>query len=525
MIGHFLFSGKLSWILPFPAAALLGWALTFVTRAIAIRFSIFARPNARRRHPKLTPLLGGLTVYLVIAPILTAIWVLVPSDGGHDGSVAALLIASSLVFATGVLDDFLEIRAGHKFFGQFVAAMLILVTEPNLPVIFENYQVPHWLGYPLSFVWIVGLTNAYNLIDGLDGLCAGLATISGLALAAMLPPGPAQIMALSVAGTAAGFLVHNFNPARIFLGDSGSLLLGFMLGALSFKIQLSGPLAPAAALMVFAFSVPILDTSLAIIRRTRLSRSVFAGDRGHLHHRLQHLGMSVRKTAVSLYLLHAYFGLSAWTIWRGSPEWGWMAFVTALPVLFIVVKGLKFTEHLLSYQSARLSYSFLSDELDALSDLEPARQVVSDQMRHYEQTQEPFSVVLIDCSAYIQQIVHAHPTRIVNFYVSLYGTIKARLRKTDLIVRPTELVFAIILPKTWDHEGEHAKIFDFLRKELKSLQEAHGIFQGDPLHPEGYKLLVYPKDRARILRAVDFSEQGLVSSPRKDLGRTRRKAA
>ncbi|MCM2322216.1 MAG: undecaprenyl/decaprenyl-phosphate alpha-N-acetylglucosaminyl 1-phosphate transferase [Oligoflexia bacterium] len=487
------------------SAALSAWALTFLARALAMRFSIFAQPGLRRRHDKPIPLLGGVAIFFAVSLIATSAWLAaVPGVTGRE--VASFLIAMGLVLGTGVADDWLELRARHKLVGESLAAILIMAMEPNLRVIFLEYGVSPWVGYPLTLVWIVGLTNAFNLIDGLDGLCAGIAAISALALVAVLPPGFGSLLAMILAGAAIGFAAHNFNPARIFLGDSGSLLLGFTLAALSLKVRLAGALPVAAAVMVFLFLVPILDTFLAMYRRARQSRSLFAPDRGHLHHRLQNLGLSVPKTAGTLYLVQGYFCLSAWCMWRGAVEWGWSAFLLAMPALAVFVRVLKFTEQLLSQQSARLSYHFLSDELEALADRGPLRAFVREQIQLYEATREGFSVVLMDCSTYLQQILQNHPTRIVNFYVSLYGTIKGRIRQTDLVARPSELVFAIVLSKTWKTEGAHSLIFEFLRNELKTLQEAHGIYQSKPDVPEGFKVLTYPKDRAKILRALNLSD-------------------
>lgn len=485
----------------FVAGALGGWTLTFAARALALKYGVLAQPSARRKHQKPTPLLGGLGIYSVL--LLALAYTAWKSDS--TAYIVAFIVAVSMVLAVGIVDDWVELKAAPKFLTQFAAAALILAFEPNLPKYFAEYGISGWIGYPIAWLWIVGVTNAMNLIDGLDGLCSGIAVLTALAIAVLAPSaGVGAILAPALGGAAAGFLVHNYTPARIFLGDSGSLLLGFSLAVLSFHIPAQSSAVLSLGVLALLFGLPVLDTFLAVYRRVSQGKPVFTGDRSHLHHRLVNLGVSARASFLVLIAVQAYAAVAGVVLQSGAG--GWASVALALPFAALFLYGLRFTEYLLSYQSARLSYLFLSDELERLADRERVIAFVKEQVERYDLMREGFSVVVMDCSKYLPQIVAESPMRLVRFYVSLYGTLKARLRHSDLISRPSEMQFAIVLPGAWEIEGRHSPIFDFLGSELGRLQEEYGIYRTDPRSPEGFRILTYPRDRAKIWKALGLQD-------------------
>lgn len=501
--------------LGFAVSAISAWALTYASRWLAHRFGVLAKPSARRRHEKPTPLLGGFGIFVVVFSALGFLtyqaWTSY-ADVAEARYLSALMGSMFLLFGMGAIDDAIELPARPKFLVQLIASGMVIAFEPNLPAIFNQYGVPDGIGYLLTFVWVIGLTNAFNLIDGLDGLCSGVATVASLTVAVlMVPGGNGPMIGTVLAGAALGFLVHNFHPAKIFLGDSGSLLLGFTLSVLSLKIPLTGPLPMAASVMVFTFGVPIIDTTLAIIRRIKMSRPIFSGDRSHLHHRLQNLGFTVPKASLMLVIAQMYLGVAAMAILSGGWDAGWAALALSAPVIYFGLRALKLTELMISTQSARFSQLFLSEELRDLSDESRLRSFLMEQIEQYQETRTRFSVVVMDCSVYYEQILSQSPSRLVSFYVGLYETLKGRLRKTDMIVCPTELQLAVILPKAWEITGKDSPIFDFLKTELKRLQETYGVFQGDPRTPEGFRVLVYPEDRAKIFRALNVADDAAKS--------------
>jgi UDP-GlcNAc:undecaprenyl-phosphate/decaprenyl-phosphate GlcNAc-1-phosphate transferase len=189
----------------------------------------------------------------------------------------------------------------------------------DLPVLFGSHHFPWFVGLPLTVLWVLAITNAFNLIDGLDGLAAGSALFSTMvvfAVALVSGSGLVSLMALALAGSILGFLRFNFSPATIFLGDCGSLFIGFMLSALALQGAQKAPTLVAVAIPVVSFGLPILETALSIIRRVLGGRPVFTADREHIHHKLLQRGLSHRQVVVTLYAVSALFALlSLFLLW------------------------------------------------------------------------------------------------------------------------------------------------------------------------------------------------------------------
>ena len=233
-----------------------------------------------------------------------------------------ILAPASLVFALGVYDDLRPVGPYVKFAVQGAAATLLFAGGfqiLNLPVLFGKHSVSWFIGWPLTLLWILGITNAFNLIDGLDGLAAGSALFSTLvvfAVSVVTHSNLVSLMSLALVGAIIGFLRFNFSPATIFLGDCGSLFIGFMLGALALQGAEKAPTALAVAIPVVSFGLPILETALSILRRFLSGRPVFTGDREHIHHKLLQRGLSPRQVVITLYAVSAIFALlSLFLLW------------------------------------------------------------------------------------------------------------------------------------------------------------------------------------------------------------------
>ena len=218
-----------------------------------------------------------------------------------------VLSAAMIMLALGVVDDLRGLRAKHKLLVEILVALVlcaldIRITYLHLPGVFEIHF--GWWSWPLTVIWIVGITNAMNLIDGLDGLAAGIAAITCAPIAVFaLASGQmlAACVMLSLLGSLLGFLLHNFNPAKIFLGDSGSLFVGFLLASLSVYCSVKAPLAVGLAAPLLALGLPLFDTLGAVIRRFLERRSLFCPDSGHLHHKLICLGLTQRRAVLLMY--------------------------------------------------------------------------------------------------------------------------------------------------------------------------------------------------------------------------------
>ncbi|MGE7022728.1 MraY family glycosyltransferase [Solibacillus cecembensis] len=319
--------------------------LTPLVKRLAIRIGAVDAPNYRKVHARIMPRLGGLAIY---AAFMIGIILLKVVTGFQSEYLYAILIAASIIVLTGVIDDMREISAKAKLLGQIVAACIVVfgggihIQIVNLP--FGGELSFGWLGIPLTIIWIVGITNAINLIDGLDGLAAGVSTIALITMAAtamLLGDGIVIALASILAAATIGFLFFNFHPAKIFMGDTGALFLGFMISVIAL-LGLKNVTVIAFVIPVIMLGVPISDTFFAIVRRFRMKQKWSDPDKSHLHHRLLDLGFSHRQVVLLIYAMAAMFGLFA-IIFSMASVWGAILIITVLLVaieLFVEIIGL-----------------------------------------------------------------------------------------------------------------------------------------------------------------------------------------
>jgi len=268
----------------------------------------------RRMHSRPIPRMGGLAIFLGFL-LSTLIFV------DMTGQLRGMLLGAVVIVVLGIFDDIYDLRARFKFVVQIIAA-LIAVLSGNLieslsnPNIFSAnlYWDLGWLAYPVTVIWIVAITNAVNLIDGLDGLACGVSTISSmtmLVIALVVSDGPVAVMMGALAGACIGFLPYNLNPAKIFMGDSGSTFLGYVLAVASIQGLFKFYTIISFAVPFLMLGLPIFDTCFAFIRRIAHGQSPMHADRGHVHHRLIDMGFSQKQAVAVLYIISAILGLSA----------------------------------------------------------------------------------------------------------------------------------------------------------------------------------------------------------------------
>lgn len=305
--------------LGFGLAMAIVWALTPAVGELARRMGVMDEPAARKIHQVAIPRLGGIAIFFgVIVPGLLFL--------SNEPAVRGILAGAALITLLGVLDDIRDIRPLTKFLGQLAIAVLLVLHGVNV----QNLSIPGvgilslgLLGIPFSLLWVVAFMNIVNFIDGMDGLAAGVCAISSITFAIIaisLGRYDMGILAAVVAGATIGFLWHNFHPASIFMGDSGSLLLGFLMAAISLQGFLKGVATIALLIPLLVLGIPIFDTGFAILRRVKNRRPIYAADRGHLHHRFSNLGYSQRQTVVILYSWSALMSLLALSM-RFAPVW------------------------------------------------------------------------------------------------------------------------------------------------------------------------------------------------------------
>jgi UDP-GlcNAc:undecaprenyl-phosphate GlcNAc-1-phosphate transferase len=297
-------SGQAANLLAVAAKALvLSLFVTPIIRDVFRCYDVVDQPGTRKVHRYPVPRVGGIGICIAYAIALLS--TPEPQDwAGYEASLWSLLPAAAIIFATGLLDDFWNLRPMAKLGWQVLAAAVVYWQGLRIEAI-GHLELPLLLSFPVTLFWLLLTTNALNLIDGLDGLCTGVGLVATLSLfAAAMLNGHMTLayMTLPLAAALFGFLCYNFNPATVFLGDSGSQLIGFLLGC--YGMIWAQKTAAAFGLMVplLALSVPLLDVSLSILRRYLTNRPIFGADRGHIHHRLLDQGLSVRQAVGVLYL-------------------------------------------------------------------------------------------------------------------------------------------------------------------------------------------------------------------------------
>jgi UDP-GlcNAc:undecaprenyl-phosphate GlcNAc-1-phosphate transferase len=323
----------LKYLLTFSLATFVAGAGTPLVALLARRLGAICQPRADRWHREPTPLLGGIAVF---AAIMTTALLL----GPRDRQLAGLLVGISLVFLLGLVDDLRPLPAQGKLAGQIAAACALVAAGIHVDL---GVSAPLFaLELALTLLWVIGITNAFNLLDNMDGLSAGIAGIAGLMLCfhnAAQGHVELAILALAIAGAAAGFLIHNFHPATIFMGDCGSMTFGFALSGLALMSArgAASDLFLAVLVPIAILGLPIFDTTLVTIVRRLNGRPVTLGGRDHLSHRLVALGLSERGAVLMLYAISAGLGaLGLVALYLGF----WTALATgALAVVGVVLFG------------------------------------------------------------------------------------------------------------------------------------------------------------------------------------------
>ena len=396
----------------FAVAAVIAWLLVPVAERVAWRIGAVDYPNERSLHTDPTPKLGGLAIFVAIAvaTILFLPWAV---------QTQALLAGAVVITVVGVVDDVFDLNPLLKLTGQTVAAAIPVLNGVNA----SNFTLPFvggvdlrsveffdvavignvHLGHVLTIVGIVAIINVINLIDGVDGLAAGVCAISAAALAVIalsLDKTGAGVLAALTAGGALGFLRHGFPPASSFMGDTGSNLLGYLLGAIAVQGALKTNAVVALFFPLIILAVPILDTGFVIAKRIRYRQPIYRADRWHFHHRMANIGFSQRRTLAYLYgwaLVMAGLALALrfipYSDDHGNFDAAWTAVIVACLVaavaasiyLVITLEILKLRRQ----RSAEIAESVGGPVAEAVVDQEVARELETGEFRAVERVQDP----------------------------------------------------------------------------------------------------------------------------------------
>lgn len=329
----------------FLVAFVISVLITPAVIAFAGRTGALDKPDERKVHKAPIPRIGGVGIYIAFMVGMLAVFVQMRPEGEALREIIGLLLGGSLIVLLGLVDDYKNLPAKVKLLGQIIAAaVLVIGFDVRIDFIsdpFGDYLYLEWFAVPATIFWIVGITNTVNLIDGLDGLAAGVSTIASITIFLVALEKSFLLVAVLtavLAGAAAGFLYYNFNPARIFMGDTGSMFLGFMLSGISVIGAVKSAATIALIVPMLALGIPIMDTTFAIVRRYRGGVPIFKPDKGHLHHRLLALGFTQRQAVLLMYVISALLGLSAVALTEVSPT---MAIGIVVLVVTTVLYGAK----------------------------------------------------------------------------------------------------------------------------------------------------------------------------------------
>lgn len=320
----------------FLVALAVTFVLTPVVKNFAIRIGAVDKPDARKVHHGLIPRLGGLAIY-------TGFMVSVITTIGFTYEMVGIMVGATFLIAVGIADDVYSLPPKVKLLGQIIAAAIPVVIfniniewidVPRLGIIY----LPEIISLPLTIFWIIGFVNTVNLIDGLDGLAAGIATIASIAIALLafqMGQWVAAAAMIAMTGACLAFLQYNFNPAKIFMGDTGSMFLGYIISAVSVMGSMKTVATAVLIVPLLALTVPITDTLLAIVRRKSSGVPIFSPDKNHLHHRLLAKGLNQKQVVLVMYALTAFFSCTALIVIHLS-LWIGIAIVAIALVLFVL---------------------------------------------------------------------------------------------------------------------------------------------------------------------------------------------
>lgn len=330
-----------NYFIAFFSALIISFILTPLARKLAFKVGALDIPkDARKIHNKPMPYFGGLAIYVAI---ISCMFVYMP----HNETNISIMIGATIIVLTGIIDDMYGMPAKIKLIMQIIAAFIAIKGGVKIhfitnPLSATGMYLLRDLTIPITLFWIVGITNTINLIDGLDGLASGVASIAAttLLLTAALKGYDFIVMQCAIiVGASLGFLPFNFNPAKIFMGDTGSLLLGYMLAVTSILGMVKSVAAVALVVPVFALGVPIFDTTFAIIRRYINKKPIMEADKDHLHHKLMRKGLNQRQTVLIMYFISMMLGLAAIIVSDADPRVG--IIVIGVVIILVLYLGSK----------------------------------------------------------------------------------------------------------------------------------------------------------------------------------------
>ncbi len=326
------------YILALVIALLASFLLTPYVKKLAFRIGAVDRPDQRKVHTKIMPRLGGLGIYVAFVLAVVCSMPLTKD-------IIGMLLGGTFIVIVGILDDKYQLPAKVKLLGQILAACVLVAFDIRIEWLNnpfgDGYLYLEYLSIPFTIFWVISFTNVVNLIDGLDGLAAGvsgIASITVIVVAVHQGFYSVAVITAALAGAILGFIHYNFNPATIFMGDTGSMFIGYMLAAISIFGAVKSAATIALVVPAIALGLPIMDTAFAILRRYSNGRPIFQPDKGHLHHRLLAMGMSQRQAVLLMYGISVVLSVAAVLLTEVS---GYLAALVVAVIITLVAIGAK----------------------------------------------------------------------------------------------------------------------------------------------------------------------------------------
>lgn len=331
-------------VLALVVALIVSFLMTPVVKSFAYKVGAIDVPrDARRMHKVPIPRLGGLAIFI---GFMVSVFLFVNIRG--DLAMQSILLGAVVIVVLGVLDDIMALPAMLKFVVQIAAACIpalngVVIQAISNPNIFSDnlYWVLDGLSIPITILWIVGITNAVNLIDGLDGLANGVSAISAttvLVIALMASELPVAMMMAALVGACVGFMPYNTNPAKMFMGDTGAMFLGYILATMSIQGLFKFYAVISFVVPFLILGLPIFDTAFAFVRRIAHGQSPMHADRSHIHHRLIDMGLNQKQAVATLYVISAILGLSAVVLTTGGEQKAMLLFATLCIVAVVAAR-------------------------------------------------------------------------------------------------------------------------------------------------------------------------------------------
>ena len=340
----------------FILALAISFACTPAVRMLAIKIKAVDVPKDNRRMHKVPiPRMGGLAIF---AGFLVSVLFFVPLGT----EFRSILIGALILVVLGIIDDIMALKPKTKFAGQIIAALIPALSGVSIhgivnPFVPGQYSTLGIFSIPLTVIWIVGITNAVNFIDGLDGLACGvsaIATVTMFIIAVLFGEIYIALMMAALAGACLGFLPYNMNPAKIFMGDTGSMFLGYILATVSIQGLFKFYAVISFAVPFILLGLPIFDTGFAIVRRLLKGQSPLQADRGHVHHRLIDLGFDQKQSVAILYAFSALMGLTAVILARTNESKLIILAIAVLVCFFLAMSLMSFEKHHRAEEQAQL---------------------------------------------------------------------------------------------------------------------------------------------------------------------------